>query len=145
MTRAGRRARQPRMKLSILETGRPPRALQSEFGTYTAMFAQLLGPDFAIENFDVPAGELPTDPAAHAAYLITGSPAGVYEPLPWIAALSEFIRAADRGKMVGVCFGHQIMAEALGGRVEKSSKGGGAGLQHYAIVKSESWMDAAAG
>jgi len=129
------------MKVAILETGRPPRALQAEFGTYPAMFAQLLGPDFAIETFQVQGGELPADPAAHGAYLITGSPSGVYDQRPWIDSLSEFIRAADRSKMVGVCFGHQIMAEALGGRVEKSSKGWGAGLQQYAIVKSEPWME----
>jgi GMP synthase-like glutamine amidotransferase len=132
------------MKLAILETGRPPRALQNEFGTYPAMFAQLLGPDFAIETFQAQAGELPSDSAAHGAYLITGSPAGVYDRRPWIDLLAEFIRAADQSKMVGVCFGHQIMAEALGGRVEKSSKGWGAGLQQYAIVKSEPWMDGAA-
>jgi GMP synthase-like glutamine amidotransferase len=132
------------MKLAILETGRPPGDLGEKFGDYPAMFARLLGPGFDIERFDVQAGKLPRDPAAHAAYLITGSPAGVYEPLPWIADLSEFIRAAKSSRMVGVCFGHQIMAEALGGHVEKSAKGWGAGLHHYSIVKSEPWMDRAA-
>lgn len=132
------------MKLAILETGRPPGDLGEKFGDYPAMFARLLGPGFDIERFDVQAGKLPRDPAAHAAYLITGSPAGVYEPLPWIADLSEFIRTAKSSRMVGVCFGHQIMAEALGGHVEKSAKGWGAGLHHYSIVKSEPWMDRAA-
>lgn len=132
------------MKLAILETGRPPGDLGEKFGDYPEMFARLLGPGFDIERFDVQAGKLPRDPAAHAAYLITGSPAGVYEPLPWIADLSEFIRIAKSSRMVGVCFGHQIMAEALGGHVEKSAKGWGAGLHHYSIVKSEPWMDRAA-
>jgi GMP synthase-like glutamine amidotransferase len=101
----------------------------------------MLGDRFDIITFDVPAGELPTDPAAYDAYLITGSPAGVYDPLPWIEPLSDFIREAKSSKMVGVCFGHQIMAEALGGHVEKSDKGWGAGLQHYSIVRREPWMD----
>ena len=46
--------------------------------------------------------------------------------------------------MVGVCFGHQIMAQALGGRVIKSPKGWGVGEQVYAVLKPEPWMDGAA-
>ena len=132
------------MKLAILQTGTPPGDLEAKFGNYPSMFARLLGPKFQIESFDVEAGELPADPAAHGAYLVTGSPAGVYEPLPWIGTLSDFIRAADTSKMVGVCFGHQIMAEALGGHVVKSEKGWGAGLQRYAVVGREPWIDSAA-
>src|SRR4051794_5460514 len=102
------------MKLAILETGVPPEPLAEEFGSYPDMFADLLGPGFEIETFDVQNGHLPQG-AAHGAYLVTGSPAGVYDPLPWIAPLQEFIRGAGDAKMVGVCFGHQVMAQALGG------------------------------
>ena len=130
------------MKVAILETGRPPGTLADQFGTYPAMFAHLLGPGFEIEIFDVQAGELP-EPGGHAAYLITGSPAGVYDPLPWIDPLQQFIRSARDSKMVGICFGHQVMAEALGGHVEKSDKGWGAGLHRYSIVRSEPWIDSA--
>jgi GMP synthase-like glutamine amidotransferase len=130
------------MKLAILETGKPPGTLAEKFGDYPAMFARLLGPGFETETFDVEAGEFP-DPDAHEACLITGSPAGVYEPLPWIAPLQEFIRSARGSKMVGICFGHQVMAEALGGHVEKSDKGWGAGLHRYAVVRSEPWIDSA--
>ena len=131
------------MKIAILETGRPPGDLEEKFGSYPAMFADMLGPGFEVESFDVAAGELPRDPAEHGAYLVTGSPVGVYEPLPWIDPLSDFIRAADQAKMVGICFGHQVMAEALGGHVEKSNRGWGAGLHHYSVVRSEPWMDGA--
>src|SRR5207253_1128988 len=96
-----------------------------------------------IERFDVAANELPERPGDHSAYLITGSPAGVYEPLAWIAPLSDFIRSAANSKMVGICFGHQVMAEALGGHVEKSDKGWGAGLHSYDVVLREPWMDSA--
>jgi GMP synthase-like glutamine amidotransferase len=130
------------MKLAILETGRPPGTLAEEFGDYPTMFERLLGPKFDTESFDVISGELP-DPAGHHAYLITGSPAGVYDPLPWIEPLQEFIRSANGAKMVGICFGHQIMAEALGGHVEKSDKGWGAGLHNYTLVRSEPWIDTA--
>jgi GMP synthase-like glutamine amidotransferase len=131
------------MNLAILETGHPPGDLEQRFGGYPSMFAKMLGADYEVESFDVPAGELPRDPAAHAAYLVTGSPAGVYDPLPWIEPLSSFIRSASDRKMVGICFGHQIMAESLGGHVEKSDKGWGAGLHRYSVVRREPWMDEA--
>jgi GMP synthase-like glutamine amidotransferase len=131
------------VKLAILETGRPPADLADRFGDYPAMFAHLLGDEFEIESIDVEAGRFPSHADAQDAFLITGSPAGVYEPLPWIADLLGFIRAAEASKMVGICFGHQAMAEALGGHVEKSSKGWGAGLHRYEIVRREPWMDSA--
>lgn len=130
------------MKLAILETGRPPVDLASHFGDYPAMFAELLGDRFEVESFDVPAGRLP-ESSVHDAILITGSPAGVYEPLPWIEPLQQFIRSAKESKMIGVCFGHQVMAEALGGHVVKSDKGWGAGLHHYSVVRDEPWTDSA--
>ncbi|HVM23003.1 MAG TPA: type 1 glutamine amidotransferase [Sphingomicrobium sp.] len=128
------------MKIAILETGHPPAGLEQQFGSYPAMLTGLLGPGFQTESFDVQAGQLPK-PGEHDAYLITGSPAGVYDPLPWIAPLLEFIRSAGNSKMVGICFGHQAMAQALGGTVEKSDKGWGAGLHRYRIVRHEPWMD----
>ncbi len=131
------------MKLAFLETGRPPGDLAARFGDYPAMFERLLGADFDYARYDADAGALPSSPGDHDAYLITGSPAGVYEPLPWLAPLSDFIRAADRQKLVGICFGHQIVAEALGGRVEKSAKGWGAGLHAYSILDRVTWMDEA--
>ena len=128
------------MKLAILETGVPPGDLADRFGDYPSMFQRLLGDGFEVETFDVQAGGLP-DPGNHDAVLITGSPAGVYDNYPWIAPLMDFIRAADQSKMVGVCFGHQVMAEALGGHVEKSHKGWGAGLHNYSILHPEPWDD----
>jgi len=128
------------MKLAILETGVPPEPLADEFGSYPDMFARLLGPGFEIYTFDVEKGELP-ERGAHGAYLVTGSPAGVYDPLPWIAPLMEFIRSADGAKMIGVCFGHQVMAQALGGEVIKSPNGWGAGLHRYEVVHPQRWTN----
>jgi GMP synthase-like glutamine amidotransferase len=104
------------------------------------MFADLLGPGFELETFDVTTGAFP-DPADHRAYMVTGSPAGVYEPLPWIEPLLGFIRSAGDAKMIGVCFGHQAMAQALGGEVIKSPKGWGAGLQRYEVVDPQRWTN----
>lgn len=130
------------MKVAILETGRPPDDLADRFGDYPDMIERMLGPGFDAERFDVQAGELP-EANTHDAYLLTGSPAGVYEPLPWIEELFEFIRSVRDRKMIGICFGHQAMAAALGGRVEKSDMGWGIGLHSYSIVGREPWMDGA--
>lgn len=132
------------MKLAILETGTPPEPLIARFGRYPAMFERLLGPGFDYRTYDVAAGEIPLSPEEHDAYLVTGSAAGVYEPLPWIGPLLGFIRTARSAKMVGICFGHQAMAQALGGHVEKVERGWGVGLHHYPIVRRAPWMDEAA-
>jgi GMP synthase-like glutamine amidotransferase len=131
------------MNLAILETGRPPAALQDKFEAYPAMFEHLLG--LEATTYHVEGGDLPERPEDHAAYLVTGSAAGVYDPLPWIEPLKHFLRAAKgKAKLVGICFGHQIMAEAFGGHVEKSIRGWGVGLQRYDIVVRAPWMDDAA-
>ncbi len=131
-------------RIAILETGAPPPALAARHGDYPAMFRALLGDGFDFETFDVQAGQAP-DPAAFDAAIITGSSAGVYEGDAWIADLLDWIRAAKgRTRLVGVCFGHQAMAQALGGRVEKSDKGWGVGLHRYQVVSTEPWMTPAA-
>ncbi|QAY76228.1 type 1 glutamine amidotransferase [Sphingosinicella sp. BN140058] len=130
------------MRIAILETGRPPADLAGRFGTYPAMFADLLGRDFEAVSFDVAAGELPERPEDFPAYLVTGSPAGVYEEHPWIAPLKDFLRAAKgKARIVGICFGHQIMAEAFGGIVEKSERGWGVGLQTLEIKTQRPFMN----
>jgi GMP synthase-like glutamine amidotransferase len=129
------------VSVAILRTGAPPADLLPRFGEYDGMFARLLGPEFETMGYDVQRGEYPPAVEDHDAYLITGSPAGVYDPLPWIRPLEDFLRAAKgKAKLVGICFGHQVMAEAFGGHVEKSERGWGVGLQHYGIWRRPAWM-----
>jgi GMP synthase-like glutamine amidotransferase len=131
-------------RIAILETGAPPPALATAHGDYPAMFRALLGEGFVFETFDVQAGQWPEAGAFDAA-IITGSAAGVYEGDVWIGELLDWIRAAKgQMKLVGVCFGHQAMAQALGGRVEKSERGWGVGLHRYQVASPEPWMTPAA-
>lgn len=131
-------------RIAILETGAPPPALAARHGDYPAMFRALLGEGFEFETFDVQAGQWP-DAGVFDAAIITGSAAGVYEDAPWIGDLLDWIRAAKgRTRLVGICFGHQAMAQALGGRVEKSERGWGVGLHRYQVASDEPWMSPAA-
>ena len=134
------------MKVTILETGAPPPSLHPRFGTYPDMFRRLLGSDYVGDSYDVTKGFLPDDPQDHPAYLVTGSAAGAYDELPWIPDLVQFLREAKgKARLIGICFGHQIMAEAFGGRVVKSDKGWGIGLQEYRLFERASWMDKGGG
>ena len=123
--------------LGILETGRPPEDLRDRFPNYPDMIAQLIGGDspkhWRWEHYPVLEGGLPSSPFDCDAWLITGSRFGVYEEHSWIPPLEAFLRDAYRARVpiVGICFGHQILAQALGGKVEKSSKGWGLGNHSY--------------
>lgn len=131
------------MKVGILEAGQPPASLIAAHGTYADMTARLLGPHACVEHFAAMSGRLPERPGHCDAYIVTGSPAGVYDAEPWIAPLLEFLRAArGRARLVGICFGHQALAQALGGRVEPSAKGWGIGLHRYDVRGRAGWMDA---
>jgi GMP synthase-like glutamine amidotransferase len=127
------------MKIGIIECGPVPEALRDTYISYPAMFAAQLGallPHAGFTTVSVINGDTLPAPDACDAWLIPGSKYGVYDDLPWIAPLKDFIRAAARQRlrMMGVCFGHQIIAEALGGKVEKAAQGFRVGLERYDTV-----------
>lgn len=136
------------MKLTILQTGEVPDELRSRFGPYSSMFRRMFeeaGADFSYDVVPIGAGAVPPDLDRVEAILITGSSAGVYDDLPWLDPLRDFIRRAYARStpMVGVCFGHQIMADALRGTVRKSEKGWGIGRHRYDVVAKPAFMGAA--
>jgi GMP synthase (glutamine-hydrolysing) len=122
------------MKIGILQTGHAPDPVLGELGDYDAMFARLLaGHGFTFQTWNVVDEDYPDAPSVADGWLITGSKHGAYEDHPWIAPLEQFIRAtyADGRPLVGVCFGHQIIAQALGGKVEKFKGGWSVGRTTY--------------
>ena len=134
------------MKLGILKTDAVRPEWVPDFGEYPDMFIGLLGqvdPDLDFRVYDVEQGEYPADIDEVDAYLITGSKSSVYDDKPWIATLMEFVRELDRRrkKLVGICFGHQLVAHALGGKTDKSPKGWGVGLHTHRFNTVPEWHD----
>ena len=126
-------------RITIIETGLVSLKNRELHGSYPQMFEHMIGVADASVTFNtvsIPAGEPLPDIEELEAILITGSAAGVYDTLDWIAPLEGFVRTAHDNKvpMIGVCFGHQLIAQALGGTVRKSEKGWGIGRHVYDVA-----------
>lgn len=122
------------MRIGILQTGDAPTDLQADNGNYPDMFERLLdGYGFAFRTWRVMDLQFPLDEEQADGWLITGSRHGVYEDHAFIPPLEALIRDAYAAHvpMVGICFGHQIIAKALGGKVEKFGGGWSVGATPY--------------
>lgn len=122
------------MKIGILQTGRSPDELRAKHGDYDDLFKVLLGGrGFRFDTYPILDGVLPAAPEAADGWLITGSKFGAYEDHDWIPPLEDFLRRtyARAVPIVGICFGHQILAQALGGKVGRHEGGWAVGPVTY--------------
>ncbi|KTD20208.1 glutamine amidotransferase, class I [Legionella lansingensis] len=133
------------MNIGILQCDEIHEKFIPEHGRYQDMFAKLfheIDRSLTFVVYDAKHGELPSHTDEADAYLITGSRHGVNDDFPWITNLEEFIRQLHQvqKKVIGVCFGHQLIAKALGGKVIKSPNGWGIGMSINKIIQKKNWM-----
>ena len=134
------------MHIGILQADRVDPEQRARFGDYPAMFAETLrgglDRDATFEFFDVRREDYPHRIEHCDGYLVTGSRASVYEDDPWIARLTAFVSELHeaRARTIGICFGHQLIAHALGGTVGRAPGGWGVGVHAWKVVREEPWM-----
>lgn len=136
------------MKLAILETDILYDSLRPTYRGYGAMFEALLrtagSTDWQISIYPVIEGHYPGDIHDYHAYLITGSKYDSFADDAWIVQLRSYVQAlfkADK-PMVGICFGHQLLAHALGGLAGRSNAGWGLGVMQYQLDHHPEFIDA---
>lgn len=136
------------MRLGILQADSVSEALRTDHRDYPHMFHDLFAGvgasgSVCFEDYDVAHGEFPAHVDACDAYVITGSRAGVYEEHEWIASLSRFVEELhrQRKKLVGICFGHQLIAQVLGGETGPAPNGWAVGVHESRVTVKTRWMD----
>jgi len=129
------------MKVGLLICDHVSDEFRGEHGEYLEMFEHLL-PSLDFEPYYVIDNHFPTSVDDHAAYLCNGSMYSVYDDEPWILGLKELVREIQNRnkKLAGICFGHQMIAEALGGVVKKAPGGWCVGVHKFQISSKEKWM-----
>lgn len=134
------------LRIGILECDHVDNDLRDKYDDYHEMFADLVhAQDSTIEFsvYDLINDHFPVDLSACDAYIISGSRYGVYEDIPWIHKAKELVVKLYEAKIptIGICFGHQLIAESLGGKVVKAEdKGRGLGVQTWEITTQSNWM-----
>lgn len=129
------------MRIGILNTDTIKPKFSEKYGQYPAMFSKIIlqtDQNIQLSNYEAHNGEYPKNIDECDSYLITGSKVSAYDDIPWVKELKNFIQFLNSKKknIIGICFGHQIIAAALGGSVVKSSKGWHVGTDSAQLNKN---------
>lgn len=133
------------MKIGVFLCGEVAPELLPEHGPYSAMFESMFA-DFSkqihLKFYDALLLQIPKDVDECDGYIISGSKFSVYDSEEWISALGDFVVKLfnENKKTLGICFGHQLIAHALGGEVIKSPKGWGVGVSIHQVVNKPLWF-----
>lgn len=134
------------LTLGILKADSVMEQFQPRFGNYPSMIVNLLNSvtdvDLDFRTYNVEAGEYPEELDECSGYIITGSRMSVYDQKDWILGLEDYVRQLHecRKKTVGICFGHQMIAQALGGIVEAATDGWGVGVKTSSLLSTPDFM-----
>jgi GMP synthase (glutamine-hydrolysing) len=113
-------------------------------GDYPELYSELLAPlGIQLTTYRCDEGQLPTSVKEQDGWMCSPSRLSVYDDVPWLRDVEQLLRdmISTETPYVGICFGHQLMAQALGATVKKADYGWGIGAKHYEVVESQSWMD----
>jgi len=134
-----------RLKLGILICDHLHPDLRSEFIDYPSMFGDIFNqvdPSLELQFYFVIDGIFPKNINECDGYITSGSKSSVNDNVAWINRLEYLVRELYRANIpfIGICFGHQLLAKALGGKVEKSKNGWGVGIHSSLLNVNKSWM-----
>lgn len=134
------------MRLAILETDILRDELRPRYEGYGRMFIELferIGAGWDMEIFSVIRGEYPQHARHYDAFLVTGSQHDAFDDADWIARLKTYLQTLYREAvpLVGICFGHQLLAHALGGRADRADGGWGLGVMTFQVQETAPFLD----
>ncbi len=127
----------PSQRFSVLKAGSAYREIRERSGDFDRMLIELLAePGQAWDVYDVEHGQFPREPADYDGFVITGSRYSATDNLPWVKELCALVTAIrGRGQaLLGICFGHQVLAQALGGEVRPSPLGWDVGVRSVQLT-----------
>ena len=116
-------------------------------GDYPELYNSILQPQgIELTTYRCDEGQMPDNVIEQDGWMCSPSRLSVYEDHAWLRDVEQLLRdmVAKEAPYVGICFGHQLMAQALGAKVAKADFGWGIGAKHYEIVEQQPWMDSAA-